>query len=416
MDIFLARQPIFDRELNVFGYELFFRTGMNNAFPGGDGSIASSKVIADGMHTLGLEMVTGGRPAFINFTRDLLLQRVATVMPKENVIIEILETIDPDPEVIAACVELKANGYQLALDDVDLRRAVQAQKLAELADIIKVDFQITTPDEQRALVVRFAPNKSLMLAEKVETRESFDAALRMGYCYFQGYFFAEPVIISSRDVPAFKINLLQLMREIHQENLNFVQLENIMKRDMAVAYKLLRYVNSAALGIRNEISSIKQALVMLGEREVKKWITLLALAGMGEDQPHEMVRVSLTRARLLENLASAANLGDQKGDLFLLGLFSLIDAVIGRPMLEILAGLPIAYQIKNALLGHDNRLRQLFDVVLAYEKANWDAFSAAAKSAGLDEKAVPEAYLQALEWTNQIYKVHANEAKLSRRK
>jgi EAL and modified HD-GYP domain-containing signal transduction protein len=307
--------------------------------------------------------------------------------------------VEPDAEVIAACRLLKAKGYLLALDDFVYHEGFDP--LIALVDIIKVDFLATDLEEQQSLIERLACPGLSFLAEKVETREVFQQALEMGYAYFQGYFFSRPEVVTGRDVPGFKLHYLQILQEIHQPELNFKQLVEIIKRDMSLSYKLLRYINSAYFGRRTQVTSIKQALALLGEKEVKKWATLIVLVSMAQDKPEELVIQAIVRAKLCESLAASAGLAHRVEDLFIMGMFSLIDAILDRELAEILNDLPIAGDIKAALLDGNNSLHNVYQYVLAYEDADWEQLSMHASKLGTDENLLPQLYIDAINWASQ---------------
>ncbi|MHB9093190.1 MAG: EAL and HDOD domain-containing protein [Eubacteriales bacterium] len=402
MEVFVARQPIFNRQQKVYGYELLYRLGMDNFYnnPAGDGDRATSEVIANSFLLIGLDALTGGKRAFINFTENLLKNEVATILPKEVVAIEILENIEVDDKVVNACIKLKKLGYPLVLDDFVLDE--RFKPLVELADIIKIDFMECDIREKMDVIRRFGSEGVQLLAEKVETTEMFKEAFEMGYSYFQGYFFSRPIILTGQDIPGYKINYLQALEEVNRPEMDFDRLEGIIKRDVSLSYKLLKYINSAAFGFRSKIDSIKHALVLLGIQEIKNWVSLIILRGMGEDKPDEITTSSILRAKFGELIAPKVGLQERSSDLFLMGMFSMIDALISRPMTDILDELPIAEDIKRALLGKECHYRDLYELILAYEKGNWEEFSALAARIKLDEAEVPKIYLQSLAWANQV--------------
>lgn len=401
MDIFVARQPIFDQRQNVYAYELLFRSGLANVFTHADPNQASSTVMSNSFFMMGIDTVTGGKKAFLNLTHDLLVQEYVTLLPKEVAVVEILETVDPTPEVVASCKKLKAAGYLIALDDfVD---KAEYAPLLELADIIKVDVLATNAEEQRALMRRLTSKRLRFLAEKVETHEAFQAAVKLGYTYFQGYFFSKPTILTGKDVPAFKLHYINILRELQKEDLNFRKLEELIKKEMSLTYKLLRYINSAAFALRQKIDSIQRALMLLGEREVRRWLSLLVMAGMGKDKPVELVLQATIRAKFCELLAPKAGMAQRAQDFFFLGLFSLIDAILERPLADALAGMPIADDIKAALLGEENFCRDLYECVLAYEQGAWERLPSLASRIGVNEGETPALYAEAVQWTQQSF-------------
>jgi EAL and modified HD-GYP domain-containing signal transduction protein len=273
----------------------------------------------------------------------------------------------------------------------------------DLADIVKVDFLSTSPEEQRQVLSRFTSPNVRFLAEKVETHEVFDQAIRMGYTYFQGNFFSKPVIISSRDVPGSKFNYLRILKEIQSPGVNFQRLGAIIKHDMALTFKLLRYINSAYFSLRNEVSSVLHAMMLLGPRELKQWASLLIMTSMGEDKPDELVIQGLSRARFCESLAPPFGMMHRSEELFLLGMFSLMDALLGRPLGEILQDLPLTPEVKAALLGTPNRPRTVLDYAVAYERGDWEKLREITETLQLRESDVQQLYQNALRWAEKSF-------------
>ena len=404
MDVFVARQPIFNPRQEVVAYELLFRSSLENVFRCTDPDHASSRVIADSALTLGLETLTGGKKAFINVTRNVLLWQLPTLLPPDQTVVEILETVEPDPEVVEACRQLKQQGYTLALDDFVYEEAYQA--LLPLVDIIKVDFLASPPETRREIVSQLHSLGIQFLAEKVEDQKAFEEARAQGYTLFQGFFFSRPVILSAQEIPAFKIHLLRILQEIHRPSLDLLGLEALIKQEVSFAYKLLRYINAPFFPWRRRVESIRQALVLLGEQEVRKWATMVAMAGMGEDRPQELVVQSVVRARFCESLAPWIRMGARSQDLFLLGMFSLLDALVGRPLEELLARIPLAEDLQEALLRRRGTLGQVLTLALAYEEAQWERARGVAQALSIPEEVIPECYLKAVEWANQSFHLH----------
>ena len=402
METFIARQPIFDSQKRVFAYELLFRSSLENVFKHPDPDQATSKVITDAFFLFHMPTLTEGKRAFINFTRETLLQEYAQLIPKDSIVVEIPETIDPDSEVVEACRKLKQAGYLLAMDDFVYHE--RYTPLLKLTDFIKVDFLSTREEERRSLYKAFAPLGIRLLAEKVETSESFLEASEIGYSYFQGYFFCKPTIIQGKDIPGFKQHYFEILREIHRPEMNFDRLEGFIKREVSLSYKLLRYINSAFFGLRNKINSIKQALALLGEKEIKKWVSLVTLANMGKDKPEELAVHTVTRAKFCESLAPYAGLLNRAGDLFLVGLFSLIDAFLDRPKSDILTEIPIDNEIKEAILGEENRLGRVYRFVLSYETGDWGRLAEQRIKIGVDETSPPQLYLDAVKWGHDAFR------------
>lgn len=403
MDLFIARQPIFTSKQEVYAYELLFRSGAANVFPEIEPNHASARVIADSLFNLGAQELTGGKRAFINMTRDLLVGDYGTLLPKDGTVIEVLETVTPDGKVVAACRRLKEAGYLIALDDFTDKAAMAP--LAEMADIIKVDVLATSKTERQALVKRHAPRGVRLLAEKVETPEAFREAVDFGYSYFQGYFFAKPAVLRAKSAPEFRLTYLTLLQEVVKRDVDLRRVAAIIGRDVTLSYKLLRYINSAFFGLRRTIASIPEALGLLGERELKRWASLISLASLGSNKPAELVVEAALRARFCEGLAEDTGLGQHSEELFLLGMFSLLDAILDRPLEVLLEELPIPPAVKAALLGAPGPLRDVYDCVLTYMRGDWENLSARMDTLGLGEEEVPRRYREAVAWAQKSLSV-----------
>lgn len=403
MDVFIARQPIFDSKLTVFGYELLYRSGLENVYSATDGDTASFSVIGNTILVIGSQQISQGKKLFVNFTRRLLLDGAASYLPKDIGAIEILEDVEPDDDLLVAIKGIRSQGYVLALDDFILR-GNEYSPFLDLVDIIKVDLRQTDEQEREAIARRFpSSGKVKLLAEKAETREEFDNALKMGYTYFQGYFFCKPVVIARRDISGSKIEYLRILKELSSVNPSFKEITKIVEHNPPFAYKLLRYVNSAFFGTRREVSSIRHALELLGEEEIRKWVSLAIIIELGNDQPQELLRLCLLRARFSETLASKAGYKQQKSEFFFVGLFSCMDVLLGRPMEEILEDLPVQTSIKEALLGEPNLFKAVLDLAISYDKANWTDFHLLASRLGIEESEVPHIYAGSIEWVDRMF-------------
>ncbi len=401
MRTFVARQPILDRNKAIYAYELLFRSALANYFRCDQPTGASSKIIVDGFFLLGMQTLTCGGKAFINTTKEVLLGQYATLLPKEQTVVQILETVEPDEKVIASCKALKQRGYLIALDDfVDRERL---EPFTQVADFIKVDFQ-TNPDWIRRQLARQYTSRGIrMVADKVETPEQFQEALSMGYDYFQGYFFCKPEVLSGSDIPSYRPNYCLLLQEINREEPDMVRIEEILKQEASLCYKLLRYLNSSMFGFAGEIKSIRHAVSLLGLVELRKWTSLVVLACLSDKKPRELLVSSVLRAKFCENLAVRSGLENRSGELFLMGLLSMLDAILERPLAEILGEVPVSGEVKAALLHGVNLFRYIYELVLAYERGNWRRASQFASSLRMNEMAVTEAYLEAAKWGLRIF-------------
>jgi c-di-GMP-related signal transduction protein len=396
---YLARQPILNRARELFAYELLFRNGLQNSCDGLDLELASTSVL-DTSFLIGFDKITAGHLMFINCPRDFLLRDYIALFPPSSVVVEILENTKPDQEVIEACQRLKQKGYTIALDDfVD---SPDWAPLVALADILKVDFRLTHPNEQRAIVSRYAGKKIRMLAEKVETQEEYAAAMQMGYSLFQGYFFCRPEMMQHRALPSFKLAYLELLQAATAPEFNIQELALKIKHEASLTFRLLRYLNSAAFGLRSEIRSVAHALSLLGERELRKWIAVVSVGVLADGKPDELMTVPLVRGRFCELLAPLAGMAGHANDLFLMGLLSVMDAILDQPLDSILAELPVRAEIKGALQARTGLYWQLLELATAHERADWEKVSALVSETGMKEDQVSALYVAAVDWSTAL--------------
>jgi c-di-GMP-related signal transduction protein len=396
---YLARQPILNRARELFAYELLFRSSLQNSCDGVDLDLASASVL-DTSFLIGLEKITAGHPMFINCPRDFLLRDYVSLFPPQSVVVEILETVKPDQEVIDACRRLKRAGYLIALDDfID---SPDWAPLVAIADIIKVDFRLTDRREQSAIVSRYSGKKIRMLAEKVETHEEFAAGMQIGYSLFQGYFFCRPEMMQHRDLPSSKLTYLELMRAATAPEFDVRELALKIKHEPSLTFRLLRYLNSTVFGLRSEIHSVAHALSLLGEGELRKWIAVVSVGMLAEGKPDELMTVPLVRGRFCELLAPLAGVPGQANDLFLMGLLSVMDAILDQPLVSILAELPVRSEIKDALQAQTGLYRQLLEIATAHERADWEKVGVLASETGMNEEQVSSLYVSAVDWSTAL--------------
>jgi EAL and modified HD-GYP domain-containing signal transduction protein len=395
--LFVARQPIFDRDEKVFGYELLFRNSMENVFSSSDAD-AASRATVDSSLLMGLDVLCDGKRVFLNCTKDTLIKGLVTLMPSQSTVVEVLEHVAPDPDVTAACQRLKEAGYLIALDDYVVNDP--REPLAEIADILKVDIKLTTDADRAALIKRFGPWRCRLLAEKVETQKEFATAKAQGFVYFQGYFFRRPEMLATRDVPANRLSYLRMLQAVSLPDLDLPGIENLIKGETSICYRLLRYLNSPMFGFKSEIHSVRHALSILGEREVRRWVRLVAAVGAGQDKTSDLVLAALVRARFGELLTPNVPHGDS--DLFLLGLLSLIDAMLEMPIEEVLEKIPLDRETKAVLLGQPSLLRPVYQLMLAHESGEWEAARRVCEILRLDGDEVARHYWASQQWARDI--------------
>ncbi len=368
MDFFIARQPIFNRHRRLYAYELLYRGTQSFPLKETNGNKATTSLLSSVFLTEGIEKITESKPCFINFTKDLLVKNLPVAFPKEKMIIEVLEDVPPTPEVIGACRQLKEQGYTIALDDFVYQRS--RTPLIELADIIKFDFRLSSIDSILRTIYKLKKYQLKYLAEKVETNEEFTKASNMGFNYFQGYFFCKPEAIKIREIGAAKANLIRLLSKINHADTTIEEIRAIIERDVSLTYKLLRYVNSAYFFRVNTIDSVTQAVAYLGEKELRRYLIIILLSELTSDKPPELLRLSLVRAEMCRLLAKKTNYADQADNLFLLGLFSLLDAMLDDSMKSICNQLSLGKAINDALLSSSGPYAKFLNIVIYYERGN----------------------------------------------
>jgi c-di-GMP-related signal transduction protein len=403
MDVFVARQAILNRQKDLFAYELLFRSSADhNCYDGTDSTSSTQQVIANTLFSAGLEGLIGGKKAFINFDRKMLLDGSWSILPKESVVIEVLESVEPDEAVVEACGRLCANGYTLALDD--FVHHPKFEPLTHKAQIIKVDVLATSRAEQKRLVAKYSKRGIRMLAEKVETLEEFDWALCIGFDYFQGYFFTRPVVVRGRQIPSSKISCLRLLQETQREDIDFDRVRDLIKGDVALSYKLLRFTNSAFFAHQTEIREIDRALIVLGEQGIRRWVAIAAMIGLAKDKPHELIVQSLVRACFAERLAALAGFADAS-NWFLMGLFSMLDALLDRTIENALEQIKVARPVEETLLHTappESGMAGAYSVICCYETGDWDAVTKLAELMGVPASLIGEVYVESLRAVSQV--------------
>jgi len=393
---YVARQPILTASENVLGYELLFRDGIVDYFSSADGDAASRSTL-DTFLLMGLDVLCDGRRAFINCTRDLLLNDYVSLLPSDRVVVEILETVPADDLVIAKCRSLKKAGYMIALDD--FISGDPREGLIELADIIKVDIR-QTPLAESSAIFKKSGGQCRLLAEKVETREEFLASREVGFDYFQGHFFRRPELMRARDIPANRVNYLRVLKAVSQTQLDARELENAIKGEASLCYRLLRYLNSPVFGFPAEIRSVRHALVMLGEREVRRWVRLATTLVACQSRSSDLLLAALVRAQFCELLGR--KLPPAGPDLFLVGLLSLMDAILGIPMPLVLSGISLDRETSAVLLGEKSALSPVYDLMLAQENGQWDRVSQLSGQLHLQGSFVAECHWKAMQWARSM--------------
>jgi len=399
--LYVARQAILDARWQVFGYELLYRADGGAANVSMD--LAAARVMTDAVLNVGLDTLTGGRPAFLNLTRSLLVSEAWSVLAPSAVVFELHQSIPVDDEVIAMCRQLHDAGYALALCDFTLDS--DAEALLRYAKYVKVD--ILRQQRTYAATADYLQARGIkLIAEHVEDKASFEAACAAGYSLFQGHFFCQPKTCSAAPMPASRMAYVQLLSALNRPQLSLSEIEELIKHDVSLSYRVLRCINSAAYGLRREIRSIQEALVLLGVEPIRSWASVWCVAGLNTSGTFELVTTALVRARCCELLGEHLAKADEAPELFLVGLCSLLDAMLGRPLEEAIGDLPLSARARSAVLGEDRNIeRCVLDAVVAYENGLWDEAALATHGAGLTPALLAEAYAGALRWSREFSRV-----------
>jgi c-di-GMP-related signal transduction protein len=397
----IARQPILTADEKVVGYELFFREGPGENRFTSDGERATSATI-DALNMIGLDVLCDGHPAFINCTRHMLLTEYFALLPPHDVVVEIQETVPADEDVKQACDRLKRAGYSIALDNFvpgDDRKS-----LVPYADFIKVDIREVPPEQSAPLIALYASERCQMLAQKVETRETFVTSQKHGFTRFQGYFFRRPQSLQVRRIPANQITYVRLLSAISKTEVDFAEIEDLIKHEPSLCYRLLRYLNSPLLGLPSSVLSVRHALQLLGERESVRWLRMATTLVMGQEKSSDLVLSSLVRARFCELIAPRVEHG--KSDLFLMGMLSLMDAILAVPIGMLIEELCLDPGIKAQLLcaktGEKTSLSPVYDLMVAREAGDWERVTHLGKELKLSLSFVAETSNEAMRWAHQI--------------
>jgi EAL and modified HD-GYP domain-containing signal transduction protein len=398
---FVARQPIFTAQMRVWGYELLFRHGEDiEEAVFADGDQATTQLIADG-YNLAVRGMRQGAKALVNFPRRMLVGEAPYVLPAEQCVVEILETVTPEPEVVNACLELKKRGYALALDDFEGESGFEP--LCELVDIIKIDVLGKTPAQVLAIVEGVKKYEATLLAEKVESHDIFKVCRSLGFTYFQGFFFNRPEIIPGRKLSTSQINKIKLLKELSSPEVDSSRLVEIIQTDLSISYRLLKYINSAFFGLQIKVTSIPRAVSMLGTRNLRQWLQVVILSDVNtEDKAHELVRISVQRARFLHLLAAVHPVPFDQDGMFLLGFFSLLDAILDQSMELVLEEIPLDPAIKRALVDQGDQGAAWVGLLDEIDRCNWPRLTSKAGELGVPITLVNRLSAEASIWATWV--------------
>ena len=398
MSVFVARQAIFNRKQNVVAYELLFRNSAENFFPDIEEGQATARLIMENQLNLGTRHITSGKTALINIGPDSLKHNLCDFLPCKDVVIELLETIEPTDDNYQLCRELFHKNYKLALDDFVYNE--QWERFLKFIKLVKFDIAQTPLSDIAEIVEKLKQHKKIkILAEKIETQADYHQAHKMGFDYFQGYFFAKPTMHEQQDIDYNYAVVVAIYAQVMKPSPDIKQISTLFEADAALAYKLMRLINSGVFPIQSKISSIKQALVYLGHERLKKFVSLIVTAHTAGKKPAELMQVCVVRARFCELIAKQVS-KSLAGEAFLTGLFSLLDAILDQPMSLLVEKLPFPDDIKAALLNEKNTLYYILNLVQAYETGSWWTLEKAVILLNVKSDVLPGLYNQAVDWAD----------------
>ncbi|MFT4809379.1 MAG: EAL and modified HD-GYP domain-containing signal transduction protein [Paraglaciecola sp.] len=399
MFAFIARQPILDINKEVFAYELFFRDGKNNCYPSVERDAATTKLIAKNYQTLNLDDISCSKKSFINFQPETLMSGLPSSLDPENVVVELVAD-KSNSSLLDMCKYVKNMGYKIALEDSSLEPSWN--EYLPFIDMLKVNTNHENLDFLTKNVNRFIDANVQLIADKVETQDSFSIFRDMGFDYFQGFFFARPVTVSNKNLPTSKLTLVELMGASSSESFDLESVNSVIEHDVGLSYMLLRFINNPTINKRYKITSLRHALNYMGEVEIKKFIALLALANLSDDKPLELLHLSLVRAKFCDLLGIEKNIGSNPPTAFLVGLFSMLDALLDQQMETLIEKLPLVDEVKEALCGGQNELSVYLMLVRAFESGNWLKVIRISKMLEIDQKLLHSLFNEAILWGNGV--------------
>ncbi len=403
--MFIARQPIFDRNMRVYGYELLYRDSKDaKIFNKSQCPERATATVLGGLFELGINSISNNKVSFINFNYDFIFSDSVELIEPDNLIIEILENTYIDDNILDRLKELKDKGYKIALDD--FIENYEDFPLVPLADIIKYDIISTPLDTIKSEVNRAITDRKILLAEKVETKKEYQMAKEMGFHLFQGYFFEKPIIIGkSNNKKSIKLSYIRIINELRKSEPSYDSLANIIKRDVNMSYRLLTLVNRKNSGKKDILYTIKDSLVYMGLKQIDRWINILMLQDLSTDKPIELTRRSIIRSEFGESIAKDSKLKSRDMEIYVMLLFSTLDAILDQSMEEALEGISVTEDMKKALLSGEGDLAPMLKLVYAYEKGEWDKVRLLSEEIKTNENQIIEKYLKSLKYSDNIISI-----------
>lgn len=403
MKLAIIRRPIFNRYMEVDAYEIIFRSGTSEYLGCTIADPVAESICSEVSTSFSLERLSNNKRIFVSFDNRLLQNEIALKLPRNLITVELMERLPPVERLLEICSHLKEEGYLIACNELIFIPAYEP--VQKLIDVIRIDFLAVSGQMRREMSEKGKLLHGKIMAYNVESVADFNETIQLGYDYVQGRFFTKPQIVAGSDINVSRGNYLRILSELTQPNIDLDRLAEVIQHDVAFSYKLMKFVNSAAFGFKTAIRSIKQALILLGKQEVMHWVSSLTLREAAHNKPQEVLSLSVTRAKFGELLAIQVGLTSRSNDLFLMGIFSLIDVLLDRALADILNELPLASDVTAALLGEKNQLKDLLELVLAYEKGDWAKVTAISAELNVLEEEIPKLYVKATSWADDFSRI-----------
>ncbi|NKF06228.1 HDOD domain-containing protein [Clostridium gasigenes] len=403
MKIFLARQAIYNKNTKIVAYEILYRNSLKNEFDKNQKQEEATYKVMQNISSFGLNILTKNKLAFINFPEEVINSNMATLLPPNKVIIEVLETVEPTKEIIANLKFLRHKGYTIALDDISTYKQVEG--FLGVIDIVKIDYKLSNKAERINIIQKLKNKNIKMLAEKIETENEMIEAKSLGFDYFQGYYFSKPTVMESEDIAAKNRTIFYVIIELMKEDYDINRMENLIKSDIGLTYKFIKFINSAYFSFIQEVSSIKNAVMLIGTNELRKWLCIISISEMNSNIGEEHANNIIIRARMCELISE--NKGYNDKDLaFMVGLFSDIHMLMDKSLIDVVEELPIGKEGKAALLGEDNIYSDILNLVIAYENMDEEKIQIISSKTKVNIDKLGEIYLASIEWGSKLLNIN----------
>ncbi len=403
MKIFLARQAIYNKNTKIVAYEILYRNSLKNEFDKNQKQEEATYKVMQNISSFGLNILTKNKLAFINFPEEVINSNMATLLPPDKVIIEVLETVEPTREIIANLKFLRNKGYTIALDDISTYKQVEG--FLGVIDIVKIDYKLSNKAERINIIQKLKNKNIKMLAEKIETENEMIEAKIMGFDYFQGYYFSKPTVMESEDIAAKNRTIFYVIIELMKEDYDIDRMEDLIKSDIGLTYKFIKFINSAYFSFIQEVSSIKNAVMLIGRNELRKWLCIISISEMNSHIGEEHANNIVIRARMCELISEDKGYND-KDLAFMVGLFSDIHMLMDKSLIDVVAELPIGKEGKAALLGEDNIYRDILNLVIEYENMDEKKIRIISSKIKVDTDKLGEIYLESIEWSSKLLNIN----------